>query len=435
MGTTLILACLAHAHAMTLEEAWSAVEARGQESTLVEEQRLQAGLIKTQALAAISPKVSMAGNYTLNQREVALDFGASFPPEVLALIEAATGEPVDMGEPRVIQMKDYFDANLTISQPVFSARTLPGLQAANALVRAGDAQAKVSRGQLRLAVARAYWGVLVTREAAALSREGVSLATKHADQVKAMVTSGTATRQAELQAQMAVARAEREQAGAEARRVQAETAFAMLVQGEPGMTLDTPAPREVPWATVDDALAAAREKRPELKAAREQALAAKATSTAAKLAWVPNVDGRFTQMWTENTGFNGENWNWMAVASATWVPWDGGFRVAEQARAASQQRMAEAAYDKAREDAEVEVRAAWEELLRARRAKAASERELALAEENLRLAEASHAAGASTFLELEDARQARDGARLGAMSERMGVELAAMALVRGCGGV
>ena len=106
------------------------------------------------------------------------------------------------------------------------------------------------------------------------------------------------------------------------------------------MTLDTPAPREVPWATVDDALAAAREKRPELKAAREQALAAKATSTAAKLAWVPNVDGRFTQMWTENTGFNGENWNWMAVASATWVPWDGGFRVAEQARAASQQGLA-----------------------------------------------------------------------------------------------
>ena len=107
--------------------------------------------------------------------------------------------------------------------------------------------------------------------------------------------------------------------------------------------------------------------------------------------------------------------------------------MADQQRAASQLHAAEAALQKAEQDAEVEVRAAWQELQRARLARAASERELALGEENLRIAEASHAAGASTFLDLEDARVARDSARLGVMAERMGEDVAALALLRAVG--
>jgi outer membrane protein TolC len=184
---------------------------------------------------------------------------------------------------------------------------------------------------------------------------------------------------------------------------------------------------------VEDVLQDARAHRPELAAATEAQRAARATLAAAHLAWLPTVDGRFTQMWTENTGFNGEPWNWMAVANASWSLWDGGFRVAEQQRAASQARMADAGATKAWEDAEIEIRTAWEEHDRARRAEEAATRELALAEENLRLAEASHGAGASTFLELDDARLARDAARLARMAERMGADLAALALLRAAG--
>ena len=435
MGTLLSLALLLapRAEALTLDEAWAAVEARGQEAGMLEEQRRQAGLVKTQALAAISPKVNLGGNYTYNQREVKLDFAGSFPPEMLALIEQFTGEPVSFGEPRVIQMKDYFDANLSVVVPLFSARALPGLRAANAMVRAGDAQARAGLAQVRLGVARAYWGALVAREAAVIAEAGRALAERHAAQVEALVKAGSATRQAELQARMAVARAEREQAGAEARRVAAETALAMLVEGEPGAALDVPAPREVPFGTVEEAVEQALARRPDLVAARETVTAARQTRSAANAAWAPNLDGRFTQMWTQNTGFNGENWNWMAVASATWTPWDGGFRLAEQERAASQTRMAESALAKAEQDAETEVRAAWAELVRARTARAAAKRELELGEENLRMAEASHAAGASAFLDLEDARMARDSARLAGMTERMGEDLAVLGLLRSTG--
>ncbi len=430
----MLLSLIGLASALTLEDAWKAVGAESQEATVLDEQRVQAGTIRTQAWATLSPKLSLNGNWTRNQREVALNMGGAFPPELLAMIETFTGEPLDLGEPTVIQKLSFFDANVTVSQPVFSARALPALKGAMALDRAAEAQREAGRGQLRLGVARAYWGVLVAREGAALATDGLALAKKHAETVNALVASGSATRQAELQAAMAVARAERELAGAEARKTQAETAFAALVEVAPDVALETPTAQRVDYADVDAALAAARTRRPELRAARAQEDAARATALAAHLAWVPSVDARFTQAWTENTGFSGETSTWFFVLNANWTAWDGGFRVAEQERAASQQRMAAAGAEKAAQDAEVEVRVAWEDHVRAGRALAAAERELAFAEENLRLAEVSHAAGASTFLDLEDARMARDSVRLSVMAERMGADLAVRTLRRAVGG-
>ena len=430
----MLLSLIGLASALTLEDAWKAVGADAQEAVILDEQRIQAGTIRTQAWATLSPKLSLNGNWTRNQREVALNMGGAFPPELLAMIETFTGEPLDLGDPTVIQKLSFFDANVSVVQPVFSARALPALQGALALDRAAEAQRDVGMGQLRLGVARAYWGVIVSREGAALANDGLALAKKHAETVGALVASGTATRQAELQAAMAVARAERELAGAEARRTQAETAFAALVEVDPAVVLETPEARSVDYADVDAALDAARSRRPELRAVRAQEDAARATALAAHLAWVPSVDARFTQAWTENTGFSGETSTWFFVLNASWTAWDGGFRIAEQERAASQRRMASAAVEKAAQDAEVEVRAAWEDHMRARRAFAAAERELALAEENLRLAEVSHAAGASTFLDLEDARMARDAARLSVVAERMGADLAVLTLRRAVSG-
>ena len=429
----LCFAWIAPASAMTLEEAWQTVEARSQEAAMVEEQRLQAGLVKSRAFAAVSPKFNIGGNFTMNQREVALDFSQSFPQSMLDLIEQATGNPVDFGEPRVIQAKNFLDANASISQPLFSAVALPGIKAAYAMARAGDAQAEAGHAQLKVGVARAYWGVLVARDGARVGAEGLSLAKKHAQQVSAFVEAGTATRQASLQAEMAEARAERELAGAEARRIRAEMGFAALVEVAPDVALTVPVPAKLNFSSADEALAHARDRRPELRAAHEQYLAAKYVKMATNLSWVPTVDGRLIELWTENTAFNGNAFNWMAGVNASWTFWDGGFRIAEQRRAASQSRMALAALEKAHQDTEIEVRSAWEDLNRARRARAAAERELALATENLRLAEVSYAAGVSTFLELEDARVAKDGAELSTMAERMGEHLGTLTLAGAVG--
>lgn len=423
----------APALALSLDEAWTLAERNGEEASMLLEQQKQAGLIRTQAWAALSPKLSVGGNFTLNERETALDFSKSFPPEVLDLIEAATGSPPSFGEPTVINKKSYFDANITVVQPLFSGKAVPGLIGANALVSASEAQYDAGLAGLRYGVASAYWGTVLAQEAEKLSVESVALSKRHADTARRLVEAGNATPQAVLQADIAVARAERDLLGATARRSKAELALRQLVERIELGTLERPEPRAVTYESVDAAMERALARRPDLIAATRQLEAARAGQTASVLGWLPNVDGRFTEAWTENTGFSGEENTWILGVSASWTLWDGGFRVADNAKTASQLRQAEAAAEKAREDAMVEVQGAWEEHARAKAAHATAERELALANENLRLAEAAFQAGASTVLDLDTARVSRDAARLTVLGESMNRDLAALALLKAAG--
>ncbi len=430
----MLLAMIGLASAMTLEDAWARVEADGQETTLLTEQRRQAELYRTMAWATVSPKVSVSGNFNVNEREIALDFSQSFPPEVLDLIEGFTGEPVDFGDPTIIQEKDYFDANVTIVQPLFSAKAIPGLYGAQALARAGQAQEEAGRAQLRLGVARAFWGVAVAREGERVSTDALDVAKRYLVTAKALVAAGSATRQTELQAAIGVARAQRDLAAAVARRTQAEEAFAALVGVSDVGALDLPdGPRSLPVDDTASAVGRATDRRPDLRAAEEQLRAARQTRLATDLGWVPSLDGRFTQAWSENAGFSGANSNWMLVFTASWTPWDGGFRIAEQERTASVLRQATASVEKAREDVATEVRSAWEERERAQLALAAAREELGLAEENLRLAEISYEAGASAYLDLEQARVGRDAARLTVTAETMNLDLANLSMLKATG--
>ncbi len=428
-----LLSLVLPAHALTLEEAWAAAGADSEEVTLISEQRLQSGLVRNQAWAALSPKLTLTGNWTLNQRETALDFSGLFPPEMLDLIESFTGEPVSFGDPLVINQKQYFDWNLTIVQPIFSGKALPGLLGAMALARAGEAQERQSLAQLRLGVARAYWGVLVAREAERISTEGLELAKAHAAIAASLIGAGSATPQIGLQAEMAVARAERDLYGARARRAQAEQAFAALtgLDGQDGFS--PPAPAALPYSDVEDAVSRALDQRPDLDAMEQQARAMRMQRLASQLSWLPDINARFTEAYTENGGFSGENYTWMFVATASWTFWDGGFRLAENARTASQARQAEAGLDKTVEDIRLSVRTAWEERARAALALAAVERELNLARENLRLAEVSVKEGAAPWIDAEDARLALAAAELGRLSEQMSLDLATRSLLLATG--
>jgi outer membrane protein TolC len=408
------------AAAFTLDDAWRSVEG-GEELAMVQEQRRQAELLRTQAFLALTPRLQINGNYTLNQREVVLDFASQLPPELAGFLGDA--------EPTVIQQKDYFDANGSLVQPLLNPRTLWGLKGTNALVDAARANESDQRGELRLGVARAYWGVLVAREAESMAIRGLALAKQHADQARALVAVGTATKQVELQAEMAVARAERDLVDATAVRSNAERGFAALVEVDAAPEFEEPLLPELPFATIDDAASRSRSRRPDLVAADANAEAARAVATASAVAWVPTVDARFTEAWSQNTGFVGKEWNWQFGVTASWTPLDAGYKLVDNLKTASQSRQARASAEQAREQVEVDVASAWAETERAHAARAAAERELSLAEENLRIAEKSFDAGASTFLDLEDARVSRDGAQIRVLTERMSEHLGRLALL------
>lgn len=417
----ILMLSLSTAWGMTLEDAWRDVEA-GEESAIVNEQERQSTFASDQALAGLSPKVSVGGNYTINEREVLLDFAASLPESLTALL----GDQ-DLGDPTVIQRKTYFDASLTVTQPLIDARVFAGVGAARSAVRAGTARADDARSDLRLAVARAYWAVLVAREYVGISKAGLDVARAHAEQARLLVDSGMALAQVNVQADMAVARAERDLAGAVAQSTQADAAFAALIQ-RPVDTLVEPKAEAAGFTSVDDAVKSAWSERPDLKAATEQVRLARAQATVSRLGWVPTLDGRFTEAWSQNTGFVGEAWNWQIGLAARWTLWDGGYRLIDHAQTSSNATIASAAAEQLRQQVEVDVRQAWAESERSRAAWVAAQRERTLAEENLRLADVSFQAGASTFLDLEDARVSLEGARVRELQERMNVHLGTLGL-------
>lgn len=421
------------AAAATLDDAWTQAETASAELVMATEQRVQSDQATTSAWALVGPKLTLGGNFTLNQRETAFDPSKLFPSDVTDLIEQFTGEPLDMGDPLVINKKHYFDANLTVSQPLFSAQTLAFLRSATAVRQAGRASEAANRAQIRLGIARVYWGALVAREGERIAREALDVAKTQADIAAAVVRAGNATAQTELQARIAVTRAERDLLAARARAATANEALARMTGLGADAPLELPVTPDVGPKSLDAALEAAAD-RPEVQAADAQARAARMQAATADLGWLPRVDGRFIESWSQNTGFNGESTNWMVTVNGTWMLWDGGSRIADGNRAHSAARMAAAGADDAHDRVHADVVAAWEERARATASAASAAQERSYAEENLRLANVALAAGTVSFVDAQAAALGLSAARLTELSERMAADLATRTLITAIGG-
>jgi outer membrane protein TolC len=413
------------AHALTLEEAWRLAETEGTDAALVERQAAAAATIRGQATAALLPKVSITGGYTINQYETALDFSKMIPEELQGLV----GE----SEPVVVNKKEFWSGSLTVIQPLFSGSALPAWQAAQNTARAAEAQAEASLDQLRVGVARAYWGTYLARERVRLATDAVARAEKYAALAETREKLGAGRGIDTAQAGVALARARRELVLADAGRIEAEQGLARLLGVDPGVALERPVPSE-PGVAGADVAADRVLGAPGLAAAEARAKAARQARTATDMGWVPSISGRFSEVYSENAGFSGEEWNWQIAITADWPLFDGGYRIAKEREAALNAQVAQLAAERERDQAQADARTLWAQLEAARAARVQSGEERRLAEQSLKLAEASYELGALTFLDLWATRQQRDGAELAELASDMQVDLAAIALRARLGG-
>lgn len=421
-----MLILLAHAHAVTLEEAWAAAAKNSLDLGLVHESTLQTETLRGQAAALISPKLVLGGNYTYNEYEIAWDPSEMIPEEFAALM----GEQ----EPIVFQKKSYFDANISVIQPLFSGQALPAFQAANAMIRA-DRSAEVGiKGQVKAGVAKAYYGLAVAREGERVAQAALDNAKKHVDIVQQQLTVGVAPPTARLQADIAMSRAQRSVAEAHEGVVKAGEAFKKLTGLPEDAAVELPPQRELPYTSVDEVLDRAAKNRPEILTANQRVIASQRSALATNMGWFPTVDGRFTWSWTQNNvGFNDDPTFWQFVVTADWVLWDGGFRLANGQKSASQVRQARLALEKAEADAGEQVRTLWSTRQKAAASLDTVEHEAVLAEENLRIAEVAFGAGGISFLELEDARLGLLASKMSVLNERMQRDLATIDLLAATG--
>lgn len=448
----------AQAAPVSLDAAIAAAMGDSVDVALARERTREQETLKGQAWALLSPRLSAQGTYTVNEYEIALDpstfgdpqaqvdaqadlfegigdsFGGLSDPAAPFIAQgwadaaqALRETQVDAGSPIVIQQKTAWAGNLSLVQPLFTASALPTLRGAYETIDVAELQEQRTLQQLRAGVTRAYYGLATSRQAAVLAEQGLASARNHLDLATRQVDAGLQPPRARIQAQLAVARAERDQAAAAERITGAELAFLRLTGLPRDSELTMPPPVEV-VTDLGEAVTRATTVRPDIQAAVGRHRVADLTVKAKNLEWLPTLNGRFTYSYSENQGFQDEPTLWMAVLSADWTIWDGGLRIAQSKQYASRRRQAELAARQARDIAEEEVRVAWDGYQRAVRALAATAGEVALAEENLRLAEEGLGAGSTTWLEVEDARLGLLQAQLSALNERVGRDLAAVDL-------
>lgn len=412
------------AHAVTLDEAYAAAEAHNFQVAMSSERAEQAAATRWQAFSAVMPRVIVGASYVINQTEVELDFteglaDSGLPP---ALLESFQMDPV------VVQPKAAWSGTLTLAQPLFNGQALPGYLAASRLQEAARYDEARMKQQVRQIVAQSYYGLLTAQAAVAVVEEGAASAAHQLDLARRQVEVGVVERRVALQAELAVAQARRDVLSAREQLVSAQEAFHRVTGLPRDAALEQPPMVQVP-EQVEAAVRDAATQRKDLAAARERILAAKRLRLASDMGWAPSVDFSFTEIYNQIPGFVPENFQWRVGLDFQWSLFDGGMRIHKSRELASQTRVAELMHADAVAGVEQEVRTSWERLDRARAALASVGSEVALAEENLALVEASFQAGSATWVDVEQARVALSGARLALGRETMNRDLAAIDLL------
>ncbi len=403
------------AQAMTLDEIQAAARAHSVQVALAEEQIVQAESLVTQAWASLGPSVIGKGGYTVNQSEIAFDMSETLPEQFAASLEDS--------EPFVIQEKEFFDASLIIAQPLFDPRALPALRATQRRVSRAQAETRRAEQQLRGQVARACTDLDRARRAAALSVRGVAAARQHHELARRQVEAGLRDRRASLQAEVALAEAERELARTREGLAGAGLRFAQLTGLSRDVEITLPAAPASP-ASLAEALDAAQTARPDLAAAHLQVEELELLGVGLRLQRLPELDGTFIASYTENSGFSDEPTTWMAKVEATWPLWANGFRVARDRGTASQVRSATLMVTLRERMIEQDVSAAWERLQQVTVAHQAIARTVALAREGLELAQRAKAAGSGGALDVSDAELMLLRTELALASEAAEIDLA-----------
>ncbi len=406
------------AGAVSLDAAVRAAEGHSVAHQMLALQTQQTALQRHKAWSALSPRVSVGGSYIVNEFAIELDFADTIP-------EIPGFEFPEM-EPTVVQKKSFLTADVTATQRLFSGSAFPALRSTWKATQAARMTESYERARLRVNVAQAFYGVMMAREGEAVAEASLEASRGQLELAERQVKAGIAARRAVLQAQLTVAQGERDLLAAAEQRVTAEESWHQL----------TGLPREVELAVperpqVQSSLQEAMNDvvgRSDLKAADLQIQAAHLQRVASDMRWLPTVDAQFAYNYNENTGFQDDPTNWQFVLSARWSLWDGGLRMAESSEYAVQKQMAELQRRQLRETAEQDVRVAWEALQRASRGLEAVDDELALAAENVRLAEKSFEVGAGTWLEVQQAQVMQRSAQLNAIQQRMNRDIAAMQL-------
>jgi outer membrane protein len=361
----------------------------------------QAEARSAQARSALLPDVNGTfgeRNQTVNLAAMGIKF--NFPIPGFAL-------------PRLVGPFTTMDARLSAGENVFDLATLRRFQASKSGVTAAKSEAANMQDAVAAQVARAYLAALRADTDLETAEANVTLARAVLKQAENQKAAGTGTG-------IDVTRAKVQLADNEQRRVQAgnnRRAAHMRLLRAIGMRLDSDVRltdrleyKTVDTVTLDAARARAMQERPDLKAQQERERTAQLQTNATKMERLPTLQA-FADYGAIGTGVDN------ALPTRTYgislkVPvFDGGRRSARLAEAASQFRQERVRTNDLKEQVELDIRLALDELKSAEEQVTVATEGLSLAENELAQARRRYDAGVAGSLEVTDAQTRLERAR------------------------
>ncbi|NMC70199.1 MAG: TolC family protein [Myxococcales bacterium] len=403
--------------ALTLEEAFELARARHPSLRGVREELEKADAMLAQAWGALLPRVSAQLMYTLNDEPTVVDFGAMSPI------------PIET-DPIVIRQQHIVQAQLSIQAPLFNMPILSAIETAKlGRSMAGLAEEEGAR-QLLLGVATAFYGALSARELVEVQADAFEKAKGRVRAAQARLAAGAGIR-------IDVARAELEMETARLAHEAALLGFDNARQALAGLLVmdELPLPvvpdndPEAP-ASAEELVERAAEGRADVELRRLQVALAEQNLESAWAAFYPSLSlaWQLQSELTDPAGFGGRRNAWALVFVLSIPIYDQSrYGLLDQRRA--EIRKAEDDLEASLLSIDTEIRSAFRAYESSLTTIATAERQVGLAEEALRLAEAGFQAGAATSLDVDDAQQRVNQARINLAVQRYQSRLALLKLV------
>lgn len=373
---------------LTLEAAMTAAARGNLGVRATQEQIASAEGTLTKAWSAFLPRAQAQAIYTILDAERSGDFG---------------------GGQIVFQPQTNLTGTGTVSMPLFHYESFGNLTNARAGREAARLGLEEARRQVQLAVARAYYGILSAHRYRDLQVRARANAVEHLDNAQARLSAGVGLRLDVTRAAMEVEQSSSAIIAAQALEEDAYEALGALLAMQRPFRVEEPGAPAPPAPSVDALVQRAVAERSDQRLARLQSEIADRNVDAAWGAFVPSLNLAFNLSYTDFVAQlgGGDHVNWNVVFVLDVPIYDGGVRYGtlEERRAAH--RAAELREQELAQNAGVEVRRAHRAWRTSLAKVDTARRQIALAEEALRLAEAGYEAGASTNLEVVDAQRAK----------------------------
>lgn len=357
----------------------------------------------------------------------------------LQLMQERFSFPVfTQSDPNAPDPFENYGTQFEARMPLFTGGALSaGIRQAGRMAEAAEAMRGHTVRAVELGVTEAYLGTLLAARFGELAQKAHETTARHVDQAQAFSDVGMIVESDLLQARVQLARMEETLVRARngERLARAGLNRAMGVdQAREFLLTEAPELAEPVPTSLDEALAAARRDRLDLRASERRVEAMKAGVAGARAEYLPQVGLAARWDWNDDRPFGDAGDSYALVARAEWSVWNWGQTHARVSRRQGEYRVAREAGRAYADQVEFEVRRAWQAVDEARVRRAVNAGAVAAAEKALSILEDRFAQGVARMTDLLDAETMAHEARVREAQAQSDWQLAVRTLAYAMGG-